>query len=152
MIRIKALEKISIHPQLSSALDLIMGVFFVWGLKTMLFSWWFVFIWLVLRGLWWFVLIFLTFYVRNIDKIKHLIFLNIFNIGLFTSLLFLEWNLSKLVLSLVLILGSSFSFYLLPDKNSILSFVSKPYRRWLLMLTVAGMAGIFSSLGAIFIF
>ena len=85
----------------------------------------------------------------NIDKIKHLIFLNIFNIGLFTSLLFLEWNLSKLVLSLVLILGSSFSFYLLPDKNSILSFVSKPYRRWLLMLTVAGMAGIFSSLARI---
>lgn len=118
----------------------------------MLFNWWFVLIWLVLRAIWWFGLMFLTFYIKNIDKMKHFVFLNIFNIGFFTSLLFLEWNLSKQLLSLLLILGPSFSFYILPDKNSILSFVSKPYRRLLLILTVAGMVGIFSSVGAVFIF
>jgi len=152
MINLKALEKISIHPKLSAVLDLVMGVIFLFGLKEMLFNWWFVLIWFVLRGMWWSGLVFLTFYTKNIDKIKHLIFLNIFNLGLFTSFLFLEWGLSKQVITLLLIIGPSFSFYLLPDKNSVLSYISKPYRRWLLILTVAGMMGIFSSVGAVFIF
>src|SRR3989339_649398 len=152
MIKIKAFKKISIHPKLATILDLIVGIIFLFGLKEMLFNWWFVLLWFALRGIWWFGLIFLTFYTKNIDKIKHFVFLNIFNIGVFTSFLFLEWNLSKQAVILLLILGPSFSFYLLPDKNSILSFVSKPYRRWLLILTIAGMVGIFSSIGAMLIF
>lgn len=150
--KFKKIESISFHPKLSFSLEILGGLFFVFVANYLIFSWWFVFGWIFFRLLWWFILIYITYYPSNLNKFNHFVFLSINNIGLFLLLLFVEWEFGKYILNTILIVGPALTFWLLPDRNLGLSFVVKPYRRALLILTIAGLFGIWSSVSAIIIF
>jgi len=148
----KFFSKISFHPYLAAVLDFLAGLVFVFSGFYLLFNWWVVALWLLVRALWWGALIFLTFYPPDFKKINHLLALLVFNLGVSLLLLFSEWSPAKILLGIILIVGSSLSFCLIPLHKQGLSFLVKPERRLLLVLTLLGILGLWVGINAIIIF
>lgn len=148
----KFFSKISFHPYLAAFLDLLAGLFFVFCAFHLLFNWWIVFAWFVARALWWAGLVYLTFYPSDISRCDHFLALVLFNTGVMFLLLFSEWTGAKIIAAAILIAGSALSFVLIPSQKNSLSFVAKPERRILLMLSFLGILGIWVGINAIIIF
>lgn len=148
----KFFSKISFHPYLAAFLDLLAGLFFVFCVFFLFFNWWIVFAWFLARALWWGGLTYLTFYPTDLKRRDHFLALILFNTGVTFLLLFSEWSGAKIIASIILIFGSALSFVLIPPQKNILSFVAKPERRVLLMLSFLGILGLWVGINAIIIF
>ena len=143
------LKKISLHPKLAAAIDFVFGVAFLLALtqvnsKKKLLAW--------IGGcfLVWAVLVFVTYYPAQIKKITHWLTLAWFAVGMVLWLIFIDWRVAWYVVGLVFVLLPAVSFWLIPTEHKVLTFVTKSYRRWRFLMSVAALSGIFSAVGASF--
>lgn len=141
-ILIMNLKSISLHPKFAGVLDLLVGLFFLWGINLVKAPW-MLGVWFVARILVWLILIRLVYYPENIKRFWHLLTVVVFHLGVSSLLLFVEWQYAWILVGLVYLLLPLISFWLLPTKgDNLLSFVMKPYRRWRFWMTVFGIFGI----------
>jgi len=146
-----ALSKISFHPKLAAVLDLFIGLVFVVVLPI-LGTWWLFFIWLAARIIIWAGFVKMVFFPRPTKRFWHWLSLVVFLCGTTLLMLFVEWPVAKQIITLVFVIAPATSFWFLPIKDALFSFVFKPYRRWQFMLTVFGLVGIISGLFAVYAF
>lgn len=139
---------ISFHPKLAAALDVLLGAVMLWWLRQAN-VWWILLLWFVFRELLWFGLSRLVFYAPGLSRLRHLLTLTLFNLGVLALLLFVEWNWAWRVTGILFVLLPAVSFYLLPAQATELSFMSKPHRRWRFIMSVAGLFGLWTGVGAV---
>lgn len=144
--------RISIHPKLAAVLDVLIGIGLVWIFNHTLTSWWMMIVWVLARVVWWIILMRGVYYAQAIRRTDHLRSLLAFQIGVSITILFIDWTLNRYIWGALLVLAPALSFWLLPTHASDLSFVAKPLTRWCLMLTVIGIAGVWSGAAAITVF
>ena len=144
--------KISIHPKVAAIFDAAFGMGLIWFFGQVVSAWWMLGIWIVVRIIWWVGLMRIVYYARAVRRIDHVRSLIVFQIGICCSMLFVDWSLSWYTWGTLFVLGSAVSFWLLPTLNSDLSFISKPHVRWCLMMTVIGIAGVWSGTAAVTVF
>lgn len=143
---------ISFHPKMAAVIDAVVNVVLLYGLQSVQ-SWWMFSILLCARIVLWAILIRLVYYPKEIKRVRHFISLIFFSLGLIVGLMiFVDWIWSWRLLALTFILFSFVSFWLLPEGDSSLSFMVKPYRRWLFLMDVFGLAGLWGGMYAILSF
>lgn len=144
----KKIKNFSFHPRLAMGLDLLFGIIMIWWfLKISL--WWMVLVWVFVRLIWWGVLSRFVYYSKNVDRPIHFFSLFIFHLGSLGWLLFNDKDITTWYAILALVaFFPSISFFLLPLTHNRLSFVIKPQRRFCLLLSALGIAGIWSAVAA----
>lgn len=141
----------SFHPKLAAGLDFIFSVIMLWWFVNLTNFWW-VGIWFLFRIALWAGLLWLVYYSPGASRVRHLLTLIVFNIGGSVFLLITDWRPARYLMEVIYVVGPAVSFWLLPSSAQILSFATKPERRWRLALTTVGVAGIFSAWFAVYIF
>jgi hypothetical protein len=144
--------KLSIHPKLAAVFDILIGIVLVWFFAQVVTAWWVLLIWFLFRLVWWIALMRFVYYAPVVRRIDHLWSLIAFQVGISTIMLFIDWSVNWYSWGTIFVFGSALSFWLLPAMTSELSFVGKPHTRWCLMLTILGIAGVWSSVGAVVVF
>lgn len=146
------IRTISFHPKLAAIMDAIINLVLLYGLQTVN-TWWVFCLWMVVRLALWAMLIRLVYYPQGISRLRHFAALAFFSLSIIIGLMiFADWVWSWRLLSIVFILFSGVSFWLLPEGDASLSFVLKPYRRWLFLMDVFGLAGLWGGLYAVLSF
>jgi hypothetical protein len=147
-------NKISFHPKLAAMIDAIINIALLWWLKDIT-SWWILSAWFGVRVFLWAIFVRLVYYPKEINRFRHFISLIFFSLGAILSLIiFVEWVWSWRILATAFALFSSISFWLLPqaEEANQLSFVVKPYRRWLFLMDAFGLAGFWGGIYAMLAF
>lgn len=133
-------------------MDALINVVLLYGLQSV-DAWWLFGTWLLMRMILWILLIRLVYYPKEISRPRHFVALVFFSLSVIMGLMiFADWVWSWRVLALSFVLFSAVSFWLLPEGESSLSFVVKPYRRWLFLMDVFGLAGLWGGMYAILSF
>jgi len=145
------LPKLSFHPKLAAAVDLIFGLACFWSLGIV-WVWWALLIWFVVRLLFWALLVKLVYFPVRVERLHHWLALALFNFGMILFLIFMEWRPAFLLAEVLFVICPAISFWMLPTKDLDLSFWYKPYRRWIFLLATMGLAGVSSGLIAIYEF
>jgi hypothetical protein len=146
------IKSISFHPRLAAIFEFIFGLILLgWfvriGTTSALLMWFF------LPVFWWFTLARFVYYSKEIQRGLHLVSLFIFHVGTTSWLLFVDkWSITWDVVVFLKIVLSALSFWILPTTQNDLSFVGKPQRRFRLMLTLFGLSGMWSGVGALIVF
>lgn len=141
-------KSISLHPKLAGSVDAFLNILILFTLQTIT-EWWILGVWFFFRILLWILLIRLVYYPREIRRVGHFFSLLFFFLGLSLLLIFVEWNLSWYALGAVFVFFPWMSFWILPAEDKQLSFASKPYRRWRLIMNTFSVAGIWGGASAV---
>lgn len=142
---------ISFHPKLAAILDGLFSVAMIWwiakiGTPTMLL------VWFIFRAGWWVALVECMYYPPSISRLKHWVALIIFNLGLTSFLVFIDWQVAWYLAAAIFVLAPLFSFWLVPAREDELSVLAKPQRRARFLMSVIGLAGIWSGVAAMITF
>lgn len=147
------LRFISLHPKLAFGIDIIFSTAMVWWFFNFQ-SPWYLLLWFVIRFLWWVGLVKIVYYPPYLSRVKHLVSLFIFNIGIIPYLVFSDplnqWEIN--LIKLFAIVLPAISFYLIPATQNSLSVMEKPHRRWKLFLTLVGVSGCWLAFDASLVF
>lgn len=147
-----AFKKIlSFHPRLAAVLDSIVGVGLVyWVLYVDSFA--MVGVWFLARALWWLFLIQSMYYPADVSRWRHFLSLLLFAFGSTALLLFIDAPFSWGVVAVTFVGLPFLSFWLVPKEEAALSFFLKPQRRTSFLMSVFGLAGIWSGVYALVTF
>jgi hypothetical protein len=145
----KGQKSLSFHPRLAAFGDLLFSCIMMWWFVN-LSHWWVVGVWFIVRLVWWISLARFVYYSKGLRRHLHIFSLLIFYSGATSWLLFIDrdsWVWDGVMLLNIFLPAISFS--LLPTTQNDLSFVGKPQRRFRLALSVLGIAGLWSGVGAL---
>lgn len=144
-------KSISLHPKLAAVLEALAGLaLFMAVLRS--FVWWQVVLALALKCLWSAVLVRRVYNPLGAGRLTHWLTIGFFDVGMLLITLFSEWRTAFYLLAGVITIGPALSFWFLPGGKTELPFALKPYRRINFMLTIMGLAGVWSALWAAVIF
>lgn len=144
-------KTISLHPKLVAVVNGIINIGMLWWL-SLVTSWWMVGIWILVLLLIWGLLMYLMYYPPEFSKVRHLLSLVFFSLGMASFLLFIEWQLTWLLIGACFLIFNFFSFWLIPASNMAISPFMKPNMRWRFIMSVLGLAGIFVGMEAVIAF
>ena len=143
----KRFSHLTIHPRLVAVFDLLFGLVFLVLLSRVnsliIFA-----VWALLHTVLTAALVMVTYYPDSWKRYRHLLSLLLFNVGMTLFLLFTEWPVAWEALGAVYIFVPAISFWLIPSRGNSLSFEVKPYRRWRLMMSWLGLAGLWTGIFA----
>ncbi len=142
---------ISFHPKLAAILDGVFSLILIWWL-TKIDNPWLILVWFLFRIGWWVALVVCMYYPPFIHRFKHLISLVIFNIGLTSLLIFIDWKITWYLAAFVFLAIPLFSFWLVPARAEELTILGKPHRRARFLMTIFGIAGLWAGAQAIIFF
>ncbi len=145
-------KKISLHPKLAAAAELIFGLIFFWLLKRVTNLSGLAILLLARLALSSVLAYGFAYFPPSINPWQHVLVLAVFEAGLLPLVLFTDWSVAWHLLAVVSVLSPSFLYWLIPPGSRELSFELKPYRRIGLLMTVMAVAGIWSGLLALFVF
>ena len=145
------LKNLSLHPKLAAVLDAIVNIIMLWRVP-LIHSWWTLLILVVVRVAAWSFLIRLVYYPPEVSRLRHFISLIIFLLGVLAMMLFVDWRYNWYLLDGFFIFLPMLSFWLLPAQEDKLFLMSKHHRRWLFLMNVFGMGGIWNGLTAMIAF
>jgi hypothetical protein len=146
-------KSISLHPKFVAVVDGIINLGMLWWLSQMAStSWWMVGVWILVLLLIWGLLMYLMYYPPEFSKLRHLLSLVIFSIGMSSYLLFVEWQPTWLLIGACFLIFNFFSFWLIPASNIPISPFMKPNMRWRFIMSVLGLSGIFVGIRAVVVF
>jgi len=89
------------------------------------------------------------YYPPFISRAKHLVALAIFNSGLLFFLIFIDWNVAWYLVAALYIIVPVLSFWFVPERSDELTVFSKPHRRTRFLMSVLGVAGLWSGAEAL---
>ncbi len=144
----KALRIISLHPKLAAGIDVVAALIFLW-LVRYVHGWYGIAVWTLARVLWWVVISQFMFYPSYAKRFHHWLSLFFFQIGIASYFIFLEPGVAYALACVLFIILPFYSFWLVPEKENTLPVVAKSYRRWRLMQSVAGVAGLATGIFAL---
>lgn len=136
-------KNLSFHPRLGAGLDLFFGLIFWWWMRGINVAW-VLGLWVAFRLILWGALVWLVAYVPGLKRWQHFVTLCLFLVGATSFLLFIEWSLVWNLVGALLAFVPAFSFWLLPVVSGQPVFITKPYRRWRLMMSTFGLLGLWS--------
>jgi len=145
------LKNLSLHPKMAVVLDTIVNIVMLWCVSS-IHSWWTLLILIILRILAWALLIRLVYYPPEVSRLRHFFSLLIFLLGSLSVMLFVDWKYAWYLLGLFFILLPMFGFWLLPAQEDKLYLMSKHHRRWLFLMNVFGIGGLWNGLTAMIAF
>ena len=145
-------NKLSIHPKVAAFFDILIGGALLWYFGKAANSWWVVAVWFIIRLVWWVGVMRIVYYAPVIRRLDHIRSLFTFQIGILAVMLFVDWSVNWYTWGTLFVVGSALSFWLLPTSTSELSFIGKPHIRWCLILSVFGLAGVWSAAAAVVVF
>lgn len=146
-------KTISLHPKFVAVVDGIINLGMLWWLSLITStSWWMVGVWILVLLLIWGLLMYLMYYPPEFSKLRHLLSLVFFSIGMTSYLLFVEWQPAWLLIGACFLVFNFFSFWLIPASNVPISPFMKPNMRWRFIMSVLGLSGIFVGMEAIISF
>ncbi len=141
------LSKLSLHPRLAGLLDFLISLVFLYLLRFVA-EWWWLSFWIAVRIVLWGLMLYLVYYAAQLKRLSHFISLGLFGLGSTLLLAFIDHNWPWYVMAVVFAIIPAVSFWLLPRADQNLSFNSKPERRIQLMMTTAGLAGLWAGSSA----
>lgn len=147
----RALRIISLHPKLAATLDLLVGLVFLWFTSAVR-GWYGIVIWIIARLFWWVLLSQLMFYPSYEKRFHHWLSLLFFQVGIAAYFVFLEPGVAYALISILFIALPFYSFWLVPERADTLPVVAKSHRRWRLMQSVVGVAGLWTGIFALITF
>jgi len=136
-------KNLSFHPHLGAGIDLVLGLVFWWWMRGVS-NVWVLGLWVLFRVLLWVLLVRLVSYVAGLKRWQHFLSLCLFLLGTVFFFLFIEWTPAWNLVGLSLAVVPAFSFWLLPKVQGQPIFVSKPFRRWRLLMCAFGLLGLWS--------
>jgi hypothetical protein len=145
------LNDLSLHPKLAAVLDVVVNVIMLWRVLQ-INSWWTLFALIALRVAAWALLIRLVYYPPKVSRLRHFFSLLIFMFGALAVMLFVDWRYVWYLLGGFFVALPMFSFWLLPAQEDKLFLISKHHRRWLLLMNVFGIGGLWNGLTAMIAF
>lgn len=143
--------KISLHPKLAAVLDILAGATMILWLDNVS-AWWGLILWYAARLAIWAVLLRLSYYPKELKRMKHFGALAFFGLGLPLLMIFIDWVWAWRLLAAIFVIFPAAGFWLLPADELQLALVAKSYRRWLFLTGAFGLAGIWSGFFAFFTF
>jgi len=141
-------SKISFHPKLAAFLDAIINIVLILILPKITVGW-YLLIWLGFRTIIWALLVRVVYYPKDVGRWRHFFSLVSFAAGMLCILIFMEWAWSWYIMSALFVIFPFVSFYLIPAQDSKLPFLFKPQRRWIFLMNIIGLGGIWTGLNAI---
>lgn len=136
-------KTLSVHPKLVAVVEALLGAaWLAWFFYLPSFTW--LGIWAGARVAIWVGESAVAYYPPTVSRGRHLLSLVFWLVGITLFLLLSDWPLSRYVLGGIFVAGPAVSWWLLPSAAAPLSFVSKPERRWRLIMAVVGVAGVWS--------
>ena len=142
---------ISFHPKLAAALDVLFGLALVWWVGKIETPWLFG-VWWLFRAAWWFGLLGCMYYPPFLSRARHWASLAVFNLGALFFIIFVDSVLARSLVKGSLLLVPLASFLLVPERADQLSVLAKPERRWLFLMNVFALAGLWSGVFALVAF
>ncbi len=139
---------ISLHPYLAVGIDLALSVLFLLSFR-MVSSWVMLGFVIFLRLFLALVLTELVYVPAQISRMQHFGAVALFIFGNATMLLFVDWVIAWYAIAIALSYGSAAAYALIPKKNTDLSFLFKPHRRWLFLISAYALAALWSGLFAV---
>lgn len=136
---------------MAAFLDTVVNAVMLWRLLQV-GSWWTLFIWFFLRVILWILLIRLVYYPPEVSRWRHFFSLLIFFLGNLSVMLFIDWRYAWYLVGGFFIFLPFISFWLLPAQEDKLFLMSKHHRRWLFLMSVFGMGGIWNGMTAVIAF
>ncbi len=145
------LKNLSLHPKLAAVLDVVVNILMLWRVLQ-INSWWTLLILIMLRVGAWALLIRLVYYPPEVSRFRHFFSLLVFMFGALAVMLFVDWRYSWYLLGGFFVVLPMFSFWLLPAQEDKLFLISKHHRRWLFLMNVFGVGGLWNGLTAMVAF
>ncbi len=141
---------ISLHPKLAAILDGLFSLALMWWI-TKITSPWLLILWFFFRIGWWVALVQCMYYPPFISRLKHLVALTIFNAGLLSFLVFIDWKVAWYLVAGLFIAVPVLSFWFVPERADELTVLAKPHRRSRFLMSVLGVAGLWSGAEALIV-
>lgn len=144
-------DRVSFHPKLAAGLEFFFLLVAVWWLNHVTRGY-ILLLWLGVTMGWSALVVKMMYFPPSIRRLPQMLSLLSFLTGMMLLIIFVDDHNVRLLLSAVTVVIPAISLALVPAAENTLTILTKPYRRWIFLMTIFGVAGLWVGVTASAVF